>query len=149
MLVRELMSEPLVTVPADTDLQAATARMLDHGVGSLLVVSEDEPDEPYDATPTGILTKTDIMSAACRTDEPLSTLSVTDATSRPLVTLEPDRTVSRALNLMADNDTRHLVVIDDFEPVGMLTITDIAFHHDEIRDEAIELAGRPLGARRK
>lgn len=149
MLVKELMSEPVMTMPEETTLREATGRMLEDGVGSILVMSADEPDESFEAAATGILTKSDILSAAHRTDDPLSTLPVTEAASRPLVTAEPSRTVTRALKLMKDNETRHLVVVDGFDPIGILTVTDIAVHHDEIRNEAIKLAGRSLGRRRK
>jgi CBS domain-containing protein len=149
MLVEELMTTPVATVPTTTSLREASTRMLEEGVGSVLVVSEEESEEPLDATPTGILTKTDVLAAANQSDEPLSRLSVTDAASRPLVTTEPNRTVKRALELMSDNVTKHLVVVDDLEPVGMLTVTDIAIHHDEIRNEAMELVSKPLTRQRQ
>jgi len=144
MLVREIMSAPIVTVPAEASVREATARMLEDDIGSVLVAPEDDPEDALDATPTGILTETDALTAACRTDEPLSKLPVTDAASRPLVTTDPQRTVKHALETMIEQRITHLVVADDLDLVGMVTLTDVAVHHDEIRDEAITYAEETL-----
>lgn len=135
MLVREAMSAPVVTVGSDASLQDATGRMLDRGVGSLVVI-ETGRGEP---SPDGILTATDVLRAARDRDAPLSECPVESAASTSLVTVAPDRTVGYAVERMAEAGIEHLPVVDELDVVGIVTLTDVALRYDAIRDEAIDL----------
>jgi len=135
MLVREVMSAPVVTVAEDATLRAAAGRMLDRDVGSLVVLAGDD-GEP---SPAGILTATDVLRAGYDSDRPLAACRVEDAASTSLVTVAPDRSVGRAVDLMAEAGVEHLPVVDGLDVVGIVTVTDVAVQYDEVREEAIDL----------
>ena len=136
MLVRELMSAPVVTVAADGTLRDAVGLFFEEDVGSVVIVEGAES-----RTPVGILTARDVLRAAYDRGEPLSEIPARSVGSSPLVTVEPDRTVGHAVDRMADAGVRHLPVVEDFDVVGILTITDVAAAYDEVRDEAMDLVG--------
>lgn len=139
MLVREVMSDPVVTVDVSASLDRAVERMLAHGVGSLVVVETNADDR---TVPFGILTATDVLRTAAERDVPLSDCDAEPAASHPLETIEPDRTVGTAVQRMVADGIKHLPVVDGLDVVGIVTLTDVALHHDEIRQEAVDLVGR-------
>lgn len=132
MLVRELMTTDVVTVPADATLAAAVERLLDHGVGSVVVVDED-------GVPGGIVTETDALSAALETGRPLDEITVADLAHRPVVTAAPDRTVQWVARTMAEEDVKKVPVLNGVDLVGIVTLTDVVYHLSAIREEAYEL----------
>ena len=136
MVVRELMSTDVVTVHRDASLQAAVERLLEAGVGSVIVVDDD-------GYPVGMVTETDALRAAAGTGAPLAAIGVVDLSHRAVVTTAPDRTVQRVARRMADEGVKKVPVLDGIDLVGILTLTDIVWHLSEIRKEATELGEMP------
>jgi CBS domain-containing protein len=128
MLVRELMSTEVVTAPVDASLATAVAKLLEHGVGSVIVVDAD-------GNPAGIVTESDALSLALETDRSLSTLSVEDVGHRPVVTTTPSTAVSTVARTMADEGVKKVPVIDGLELRGMITLSDIVWHLSSLRAE--------------
>lgn len=122
MQVRDVMSTPAVTVGADVTLYDAIEVMLEHSVGSVVVV---------DDWIVGIITRSDILRAAYAAGAELDSLSVTRGMSEDVVTTKPETSVGHALELMTAHDIKKLPVVDDLELVGMITATDIADHMPE------------------
>lgn len=136
MLVRDLMSTPVVTVDADEHLRTAVAAMLEHDVGSVVLV------EGESEAPVAIVTETDVLMATYKHETDLSSITAESAASSPLETVEPDRTVGDAVDRMIDARVTHLPVVDGLDVVGIVTLTDVALNYDDLRDEALSLAGR-------
>ena len=128
MQVRDLMSTDVVTVPVDATLAAAVRRLLEHGVGSVIVVDAD-------GNPVGIVTESDALGLARETDRPLSTLSVDDVGHRPIVTTTPSTGVSTLARTMTDEGVKKVPVIDGIELCGMITLSDIVWHLSALREE--------------
>lgn len=61
MLVQELMTTDVVTCDADATLRQAVGLLLEHGVGSVILTSDE-------GNPTGIITETDALRAGYETD---------------------------------------------------------------------------------
>ncbi|MUV89241.1 CBS domain-containing protein [Halapricum sp. CBA1109] len=138
MLVRELMTRDVVTVSADATLRETVGELRDHSVGSVVVVDGD-------GAPIGIVTESDALAAAHETDDPLSALRVGDLSHRPVVTTEPDRSVTHLVRRMVDEDIKKVPVLDDLDIVGIVTLTDIVWELSELRSEAADLATPPNG----
>jgi len=132
MLVREVMSTSVVSVAAGATLREAVGALLSANVGSVVVVDGD--------TPTGIVTETDALGAAHDSDRPLSAIGVDDLAHPPLVTTTADRTVQGVARTMADEGVKKVVVMDDLDLAGIVTLTDIVWHLADIRKEASQLA---------
>lgn len=117
MQVRELMSSPAVTIPAEATLHEGIERMLEHRIGSVIV---------DDDGPVGIMTRSDVLRAAYHAGGSLEELQVTRAMSSPLITTQPTRTLTHSLQKMADHNVKKLPVVEDLEIIGIVTLTDIA-----------------------
>lgn len=142
MLVREVMSSPAVTMSASANLQAVAAAMLDTDVGSVIVTPDGDGGDAVGRGTTGIITESDVLRAARATGRPLAAIDATAAASAPLVTISPDRTVRMAVDEMIEEEIKRLIVVDGFDIVGVVTLTDIALSYSEIRSEAVALAER-------
>lgn len=134
MLVREVMTESVVTVPVDATLAGAVSRMLDRRTGSVVVTEGDEH--------VGIVTETDILVAAYEAGRRLDDITVETAMSRPLLTVSPDTTVRATVERMREEGVKKLGVADGFDLLGIVTHQDIAFAHPDLIREAIHLEER-------
>lgn len=122
MQVKDVMSTPAVTVDADATLYDAIEVMLRDRVGSAVVVDE---------APVGILTRSDVLRAAYAAGGSLDSIPVVRGMSDGLVTTSPDTSVRHALELMKTHDIKKLPVVEEFDLVGVVTMTDIAQHSPE------------------
>jgi citrate synthase len=117
VLVRELMSSPVVTAsPAQAVASAADAMVL-AGVGSVVVVGDP-------GLPVGILTERDLVRASA---SGVDTRAVTVGewmTAAP-DTVEPTVSIDIALDTLARRGYRHIPVVDDGELVGILSMRDL------------------------
>lgn len=128
MQVRELMSEQVIAIKIDATLKQAASRMLDHGVGSIVVVQE--------GTPVGLLTQSDVLESGVVTDEPFSRIPVKDVMSHPVVTVDPTTTVREAVDLMDEHGIKHLPVDTETDLHGIITTSDIVRNHGDLVDDA-------------
>jgi len=120
--VEEIMSSPVQTVDADTQIDEVARVFAEEGVGSLIV--GDDPIE-------GIITEYDVVKSVGAGKEPQST-TVTDLMSEPVVTIRPHETVEEAGDRMGNNGVKKLPVTEDGKPIGIVTTTDLAHflpHH--------------------
>ena len=121
------MSTDVVTVGVDATLAAATDEMLTAGVGSVIVVTAEDP--------VGILTESDVLRAARDTGSALGDIQVRDAGHRPVVTTSPSTAVTTVARLMADEGVKKVPVLDGMELVGIVTLTDVVWALPSLRAE--------------
>lgn len=118
MLIEEVMSSPAVTVQRETTIHDAIGTMLEHRVGCVVVVVDDNA--------VGILTRSDALRGAYHAGSNLEEIPVERAMSSDLLTTKRSQTVRSALQTMQTNNIKKLPVVEDFEPIGIVTMTDIA-----------------------
>lgn len=128
MQVSELMSTAVVTVDVDATLSVAADRLLDAGVGSVIVVADGDP--------LGILTESDVLRAARDTGLPLADIDVREVANRLVVTTTPSTAVGTVARLMADEGVKKVPVLDGVDLVGIVTLTDIVWELPSLRGEA-------------
>jgi CBS domain-containing protein len=128
--VSEIMSSPVVSVPRETTLSDAAETLADERVGSLVV-----GDEIVD----GIVTETDIVRAIGEGQD-LSTTTVGELMSEPVVTIRPHESARVAGERMGHNAVKKLPVTESGEPVGIVTTTDLAHFFPRNR---IKMADQP------
>ena len=110
-------SEKFITVERDTDVQTAARIMRDRRINSLLVTHGKEI--------IGILTDTDMVRRVVAAGVDTLTTTAEKIMSAPIVTIEGDKTVLDASDLMANMHIRHLGVTQGGQLVGMLSVRDI------------------------
>ena len=117
MLVREGMSEVVLTVgPGHTLREAATA-MCKRSVGAAVV---NDPDGHV----PGILTERDILIAIGTGEDP-DAARVADHHTRDITLASPDWSLEEAAAAMVRGGFRHLIVVEGGEVVGVLAMRDI------------------------
>lgn len=109
--------EKFVTVPRDTNVQAAARIMRDRGIGSLFVTNDREI--------IGILTDTDMMRRVVAAGVDATKTTVEQIMSAPIMTIEENKTLLDANDLMAQSHLRHLGVTREGKLVGMISVRDL------------------------
>lgn len=117
MLVRDAMSSVSVTIGPAHTLRQAARLMSARRVGAAVV-------QDGDSGGFGILTERDILDAIGLDRNP--DLETADAhTTRDVVFAAPTWTLEEAAEAMTRGGFRHLVVLDDHGPVGIVSVRDI------------------------
>ncbi len=117
MLVREGMSEVVLTVGPAHTLREAAQRMVEKGTGAALVVNDEMP------VPS-IVTERDILHSLGNGEDP-DVERVSGHMSEGVVAASPDWSLERAAAEMSTRGIRHLVVFEDGDLAGILSIRDI------------------------
>lgn len=117
MQVRDGMSEVVLTVGPAHTLREAAERMVEKGTGAALVADDETP------VPS-IVTERDILHALGEGQDP-DAERVCDHMSEGVVAAAPDWSLERAAAEMSKRGIRHLVVFDEGDLVGILSIRDI------------------------
>ncbi|MDX6287581.1 MAG: hypothetical protein QOG53_3066 [Frankiales bacterium] len=116
MLVRDGMSTVVLSIgPAHTLREAARA-MSERKVGAAVVVDAD--------VGVGIITERDVLNAVGKGLDPDREVAAAHLTS-DLVFASPDWTLDDAASAMVRGGFRHLVVMEEDDVVGMLSVRDI------------------------
>jgi signal-transduction protein with cAMP-binding, CBS, and nucleotidyltransferase domain len=117
MEVREGMSKVVLTIGPGHTLRDAARRMTEKGVGAALVIDEEYPGPR-------IISERDILNSVGRGEDPDSE-RVADHMSDTLIAAAPDWSLERAAMEMARRHIRHLVVVENGEVRGVLSMRDI------------------------
>jgi CBS domain-containing protein len=109
------MSRDLLSVGADARIADAARRMVDRGVGAVLVMDG--------ARLAGILTERDVLQAVAegRVDD----ATVAERMTRHPETVEASESTAHAASLMIHGGFRHLPVTDGGSVIGIISIRDL------------------------
>ncbi|HKQ34993.1 MAG TPA: CBS domain-containing protein [Nitrospiraceae bacterium] len=110
-------SEMFITVERGTDVQTAAGIMRDRRINSLFVTNGKEI--------IGILTDTDMVRRVVAAEVDFLTTTAEKIMSAPILTIEGDKSVLDASDLMAQTRVRHLGVTQDGKLIGMISVRDI------------------------
>jgi CBS domain-containing protein len=117
MFVRDGMTETVLTVGPGHTLRDAARQMSQRHVGAAVVLDPEQPGP-------GIITERDLLESVGAGQNPDEEL-VGDHLSSNLTFAAPDWSLERAAEAMVKGGFRHLVVVEDGETVGVLSIRDI------------------------
>lgn len=116
-----MMTRKLETVQGTASVQEAARKMKNKNVSSLLVVD-------YEGKPQGLVTERDLVRKVCINDMHTRLITNEEIMSSPLITIDSDSTASIALDMMLQNNIRHLLVVDKSnttKPIGLVTPLDL------------------------
>jgi CBS domain-containing protein len=117
MLVRDGMSDVVLTVGPGHTLRQAARLMASRKVGAAVVI-DPEGEGP------GIVTERDLLTSIADGQDPDTEL-VGDHLTAELVFAAPSWSLEQAAAAMVRGGFRHLVVVDGGETVGVLSVRDI------------------------
>lgn len=129
MLVREVMSSPVVTVGPRTPVKQAVRLLDEHRITSMPVVDEEgrlvgvvsEADVLRDALPPDRRTHERLVELAA----PPVHLVVTDVMTHLPMSVGPDDDLVDAVELMVDTQVKSLPVVSSGQVVGMVSRRDV------------------------
>ncbi|MFL5897192.1 MAG: cyclic nucleotide-binding/CBS domain-containing protein [Solirubrobacterales bacterium] len=117
MQVKDGMSEVTLTVGPSHTLREAAEKMVEKGTGAALVIDNEMP------TPS-VVTERDLLISVARGQNP-DRERVANHMSEGVLTAAPDWSLERAAAEMSRRNVRHLVVFEEAEPIGVLSMRDI------------------------
>ena len=126
---RSLMEDPVsvlrpkrpITIRPTTQLQSAIQAMLASDVGALHVTGAD-------GKLVGILSERDLLKKAVGVREPYAHLPASEFMTRNPETVDSGDTLNYALHKMDGGGYRHLPVLTDGKPLGVISVRDIMRH---------------------
>lgn len=110
-------ADKFVKVDRDTDSRTAATLMRDHGIGSLFVTRNNEI--------VGIVTDTDMVRRLVSVGSDPAKVPVEQIMSAPILTIDENKTLLDANDLMAREHLRHLGVTRGDTLVGMISVRDL------------------------
>jgi len=109
----------VVTAAPGDDVQSALDRMLDHRVGSLLVLEKEQV--------VGIVTERDILRRGLHRPVELGGMSVKEIMTSEVMVTTPEDSLQYVMGVMTRNRIRHVPVFEAEKLVGLVSIGDIVF----------------------
>ena len=119
-IVRQLLDRKgraIFSVEPEAPVLEAIRAMAAHHVGALLVLQAGEL--------AGIVSERDYARKVILMGRSSADTPVRDIMSSPVLTVSPDDTVQKCMQLMTDRRVRHLPVVDGDAVVGMVSIGDL------------------------
>ena len=118
MLVRDVMSSPVITMDENSASNLAAAAMDKNDLGCVIVTSKAGKS-------IGIITERDLVVRVLAKNLKPDTVKAKEIMTTPLVTIEPESTISEAARRMNRLDIRRLGVIYKGDLVGIITAKDV------------------------
>lgn len=120
MLVADVMKAEVVTIKAHATLKEALQLMKRKGLKSL-VVDKNSPGDAY-----GIITNSQILQTVLVEDGDIELFNVFDVYKKPAFYVSSKIDVKYAAKTMLEQNVKRVVVTDDNELKGILSITDLS-----------------------
>lgn len=116
--VSAVMTDTFITLSHDDTLRTAARAMRDRMIGLVLVTDGAEL--------VGVLSERDVATAVADGDD-CDAVALADRARSDIVTVVADARIQQAVDLMAAQGIRHLVVIDALmaQPVGVVSARDV------------------------
>jgi CBS domain-containing protein len=112
--VRSVMEKKkLVTATPGTTVDQAAKLMAKRNVGAVMIVEEGRL--------TGIFTERDALFRVMAKGRDTGTTTLADVMTTAPRTVDPDKTFGYALLIMHENGFRHLPVIENGKPIGIVS----------------------------
>lgn len=133
MLVKDLMSNYVVTISPDENTSVAARMLSRHNVGILPVCTGDGKLQ-------GVVTDRDIVLRCIAADKKPDQTPVKNVMTSRVVTVSPQDDYKQASQKMAQEQVRRILVTDQEKLVGILSLGDLTRAQD-LKLEAAEAMG--------
>jgi CBS domain-containing protein len=127
--VKDFMTKTIYTVDCNATVAEASKIMLEKNVGYLIVLDGGQP--------VGMISERDIVFKVVALGKDPSKVKVGEIMSKPLITVDPDATISDAVDIMVKNGLRRIPVVKDGIIYGVFTTRDLATHFKEYEDKLV------------
>ena len=118
MLVKDVMSSPVVTTDAEAPTDKIAKLMNENKLGCVIVTTEE-------GKPLGIITERDLVVRVLAKNLQPAMVTASEIMTAPLATIDPEATISDAARRMSRLDIRRLGVIYKGDLIGLISSKDI------------------------
>jgi CBS domain-containing protein len=118
MLVKDVMSSPVITIEEDAPANRIAELMDKHGLGCIIVTSKK-------GKPLGIITERDLVARVLTKNVKPDSIKAKEVMTSPLITIEPDETISEAARRMNRLNIRRLGVVYRGQLTGLISSKDV------------------------
>ena len=118
MLVKDVMSSPVITVDENEKVDKVARYMDVHRLGSIIVTDKD-------GRPIGIITERDLVTRVMAKNRLPSEILTKDIMTSPLITINPSETLSNTARQMSRLNIRRFGVVYKGNLVGVVSAKDI------------------------
>lgn len=118
MLVKDVMTSPVITIDEDESVNKAALLMEQHNVGCIIVTGKQ-------GKPLGIITERDLVTRVLAKNAQPSKLAAKEVMTSPLITVDPDEKLSEAARRMSRLNIRRFGVMYKGNLVGVVSSKDI------------------------
>jgi CBS domain-containing protein len=118
MLVKDVMSSPVITIEENASANRVAELMDKNDLGCIIVTNKE-------GKPLGIITERDLVVRVLSKNVKPDSLKANAVMTSPLITIEPDATISDAARRMSRLNIRRLGVIYKEQLVGIVSSKDI------------------------
>jgi CBS domain-containing protein len=142
--VRDAMTENPRSIGASASVVEAARLMREGDIGSLPITDDEEL--------VGMITDRDITTRVVAEASDLATTSVGDVYSQDLISVEPDKDLEEAVQLMARHQVRRLPVVENGRLVGIVAQADVALalrENEQKTGELVEAISEPSEGERR
>jgi len=115
---RDVMTTDVVTVPATASIVDAARKMKDDDIGDVIVIKNKAI--------CGIVTDRDLVVRGLSDGRHPGDITVDEVCSHDVTTVRPDDELSMVIELMREKAIRRIPVTDNGEPVGIISLGDLA-----------------------
>jgi len=116
--IDKLAAQSVISLPADTDVQAAASFMAQNDLGSLVVADEGQV--------IGLFTERDLLKRVVGAGHDPSALKLGEVCTRNLISVSHDSSCAYAIKLMRTNRCRRLLVYRHNSLQGLVNLQDVA-----------------------
>jgi CBS domain-containing protein len=120
--IRELMTPNPVALPGTASVHEAARAMRDAEIGDVMVIENNQV--------CGMVTDRDIVVRTVAAAQDPATTTLADICSHAVVTVSPTERVEEAVRLMRTHAIRRVPVVDGGQPVGIVSLGDLAVERD-------------------
>lgn len=118
MLVKDVMSSPVITVDEKETVDKIAQFMETHQLGCIIVTDKD-------GRPLGIITEKDLVTRVLAKNKLPGKIIAKDVMTSPLITINPDETLSNTARQMSRLNVRRLGVVYKNDLVGIISSKDV------------------------
>jgi CBS domain-containing protein len=118
MLVKDVMSSPVVTADEIETTNKIAVIMYKENVGAVIITNKEK-------TPIGIITERDLVVRIIAKNKKPDKVKAKEIMTKPLETIEPDTAINDAARKMSQLNIRRLVVIYKDKMVGIVSDKDL------------------------
>jgi CBS domain-containing protein len=109
----------VIGLRGETTVRQAVGKMIEANVGCLIVEQDDKV--------IGIFTERDLLRRVVGSDKDPNTTVISEVMSSPVNSCKPSDDIEELFKTLSVSETRHLLVLDNDEPVGVISLRDISF----------------------